>query len=114
MTGEARHSLWRTGMATVWCRELGGSVAEQFKPVVGMQLNPGPLVRALPLAFTALVDTHVVPKREQVEIELHVIGAGKRATIVQELLEQPIDALDQTASATGGIQDVGKALSQRR
>mgnify|MGYP007050449762 CR=1 FL=1 len=113
MTGAASHFLWRAGMATVWCRELGGSVAQQFKPVVGVQLNSGALVRALPLALTSLVDTHVVPKREEIEIKLHIIGAGKRTAIVQELLEQPIDALDQTAGATGGVQDVGETLSQR-
>ena len=43
-------------------------IRDRLKPVIGVQLNTGPLVGTLTQALTSLVDTHVVPKREQVEV----------------------------------------------
>lgn len=93
--------------------ELDSGKAEQVKPVAGRKRNASPLIRRLALPLAPLINPHIVPKDKEIEIVLERICVREGTTVVQELLEQPIDALDKRSGAGGSIQNVRELLGGR-
>ena len=69
-------------------RSSVGRIAEQFQPIVSTGINASPLVGALARSLAALVDAHIMPQHEQIQVSLGCVSVVKGASVVQEHLEQ--------------------------
>jgi hypothetical protein len=91
---------------------LAGWIAQKRKPVVAAWIDASDLVRALALALASLVGAHVVPEHEQIEVGLQGFLITEILAIIQETLEQAVDALDQAAGTSCAVKDLHQASSQ--